>query len=365
MTVTVEEDLEAAVGEFAGRIAGAAIGALELLTIELGHRLGLYSALADGPATPVELAKRSGIDSRYVREWLEQQATSGIVTVEAEPVDGIDPDARVFSLPIAAHACLLDPEGLAYMVPLTKLVADAPASLDKVVHAYRTGGGVSFGEYGDGIRHFQAAANRPQFVNLLASAWLPTMPDVMAKLERGARVADIGCGSGWSSIAFARAFPKTTVDGFDLDAASIDDARELAAAEGCSDRVRFEVRNAADAPDGEYVLVCCFEALHDMARPVEVLRAMKSTLAADGAVFIVDQRAEPFMPDNPDPIQHLLYAASVMHCLPVGRSEEPSACTGTVMQASTLERYATEAGFRSVEVLPVEHDMFRFYRLRP
>jgi 2-polyprenyl-3-methyl-5-hydroxy-6-metoxy-1,4-benzoquinol methylase len=112
-----------------------------------------------------------------------------------------------------------------------------------------------------------------------------------------------------------------------------------------------------------YDLVCCFEALHDMARPVEVLRAIKSTLAPEGAVFIVDQRAEPFAPDNPDPIQHLLYAASVLHCLPVGRSEEPSAATGTMMQTKTLERYAAEAGFAFVEVLPIENDMFRFYRL--
>jgi 2-polyprenyl-3-methyl-5-hydroxy-6-metoxy-1,4-benzoquinol methylase len=363
MTVIVEEDLETAIGEFAGRMAMAAIGTLELFTVELGHRLGLYATLAEEPATPPELAKRSGIDTRYAREWLEQQATSGIVTVDADPSDGVDPDARVFSLPLAAQACLLDPDGLAYMVPLAHLVADAPGSLSKVADAYRTGGGVSFGEYGDGIRHFQAAANRPQFVNLLASTWLPVMPDVVTKLERGGRVADIGCGSGWSSIALARAFPTASIDGYDLDTASIDDARRLASAEGCDDRVRFEVRNAADGPAGVYDLVCCFEALHDMARPVEVLRAIKSTLAPEGAVFIVDQRAEPFAPDNPDPIQHLLYAASVLHCLPVGRSEEPSAATGTMMQTKTLERYAAEAGVAFVEVLPIENDMFRFYRL--
>jgi 2-polyprenyl-3-methyl-5-hydroxy-6-metoxy-1,4-benzoquinol methylase len=341
----------------------AAVGTLELLTVELGHRLGLYAALAEGPATPPELAKRAGIDTRYAREWLEQQATSGVVSVDADPVRDGDADSRMFSLPIAAQACLLDPDSLAYVVPLTHLVADGPLSLGKVVDAYRSGGGVSFAEYGDGIRHFQAAVNRPQFVNLLGSEWLPAMPDVVPKLERGGRVADIGCGSGWSSIAIARAFPNASIDGYDLDAASIEDAKALAATERCTDRVRFEVRNAADAPQGSYDLVCCFEALHDMARPVDVLRAMKSTLAPDGTVFIVDQRAEPFAPDNPDPMQHLLYAASVLHCLPVGRSEQPSAGTGTVMQVATLERYATEAGFASVEVLPIAHDMFRFYRL--
>jgi SAM-dependent methyltransferase len=361
MTVTTDEDIEAAVGAFAERVAMAAIGTLELFTIELGDRLGLYAALATGPATPAALAQRAGIDTRYAREWLEQQATAGIVEVDSEPVDG-DPDGRVFSLPVTAQACLLDPDSLAYVVPLAKLTVDAPASMDKVVHAFRTGGGVSFGEYGDGIRNFQAAANRPQYVNLLAD-WLQTMPDVVAKLDRGARVADIGCGCGWSSIAIARAFPNVRVDGYDLDEPSIDDARKLAASEGCADRVHFEARNAADAPGGHYDLVGCFESLHDMARPVEALRAMKAITAPGGAVFIVDERAEPFMPNNPDPIQRLLYGASVLHCLPVGRSEDLSAGTGTVMQTGTLERYASEAGFESVEVLPIEHDMFRFYRL--
>jgi ubiquinone/menaquinone biosynthesis C-methylase UbiE len=361
MTVTTEEDLEAAVGAFAERIVMASIGTLELFTIELGDRLGLYAALAEGPATPASLAQRADIDTRYAREWLEQQATAGIVEVDSDPIDG-DPDARVFSLPVAAQACLLDPDSLAYLVPLAKLAADAPATMDKVVQAFRTGGGVSFGEYGDGIRDFQAAANRPQFVNLLAG-WLRTMPDVVTNLENGARVADIGCGCGWSSIAIARAFPTAAIDGYDLDEPSIDDARKLAASEGCGDRVHFEVRNAAAAPVGEYDLVCCFEALHDMARPVEALRAMRAITAPGGAVFIVDDRAEPFTPNNPDPIQRLFYGASVLHCLPVGRSEDPSACTGTVMQTSTLERYASAAGFASVDVLPIEHDMFRFYRL--
>jgi 2-polyprenyl-3-methyl-5-hydroxy-6-metoxy-1,4-benzoquinol methylase len=127
--------------------------------------------------------------------------------------------------------------------------------------------------------------------------------------------------------------------------------------------LRFEVRNAAEAPASHYDLVCCFEALHDTARPVDVLRAMHSMLDPGGAVFIVDARAEPFTPNNPDPFQRLHYTSSVLHCLLVSRSEEPSAATGTMMRIETLEHYASEAGFASVEVLPIEHDMFRFYRL--
>jgi len=264
------------------------------------------------------------------------------------------------------QACLLDPDSLAYVVPLATLAAEAPAAISDVVEAYRNGTGLTFGAYGDGIRRFQAAANRPQFVNLLAPVWLPSMPDVVAKLEAGARVADVGCGCGWSSIALGRAFPKVTVDGYDLDAPSISDARELAAAEGLSDRIHFEVRNAADAAPESYDLVCCFEALHDLSKPVDALKAMRTMLAPGGTVFIVDDRAaDELTANDPDPMQRLFYAASTMHCLLVGRSEPGAVGTGTVMRTVTLERYAAEAGFASVEVLPIEHDMFRFYRLHP
>ena len=362
----ITESVEEQIGAFAEKVAMATIGTLELLTIELGMRLGLYDALASGSATPPELAKRAGIHTRHAREWLEQQATAGIVTIDADPVRAGDPDDRVFSLPVATAACLLDPESLAFVGPMAQLCVAAPERFDDVVAAYRTGTGLTFGEYGDGIREFQAAANRPQFVNLLASEWLPAMPDVLRTLETGARVADVACGCGWSSIAFGRAFPRVAVDGYDLDEASIADAVRNAEAEGLGDRLHFAVRNAADAPEGTYDLVCCFEALHDLPRPVEALQAMRSMVAPGGAVFIVDERAaDELTADDPDPMQHLFYAASALHCLLVGLSEDDGVGTGTVMRTATLERYAREAGFASVEVLPIEHMMFRFYRLEP
>jgi 2-polyprenyl-3-methyl-5-hydroxy-6-metoxy-1,4-benzoquinol methylase len=360
----ITESVEEQIGALAEKVAMATIGSLELMTIELGLRLGLYEALASGPATPPELAKRAGIDARYAREWLEQQATAGLVAIDADPVRGGDADDRVFSLPIATAACLLDPESLAHVAPMAKLTVSAPERFDDVVAAYRAGTGLTFGEYGDGVREFQAAVNRPQFVNLLASDWLPAMPDVVATLEEGARVADIACGCGWSSIAFARAFPSVTVDGYDLDDASIRDATRNAAAEGLSDRLHFAVRDAADAPAASYDLVCCFEALHDLPRPVEALRAMRSMLAPGGTVFIVDERAaDELTANDPDPMQHLFYAASTLHCLLVGRSGEGGVGTGTVMRTATLEAYARDAGFTSVDVLPIEHMSFRFYRL--
>jgi 2-polyprenyl-3-methyl-5-hydroxy-6-metoxy-1,4-benzoquinol methylase len=357
---------EAAVGAFAERIAMAAIGAFELATVELGMRLGLYDALAEGPATPPELAARAGIDGRYAREWLEQQATAGIAAIDADGISG-DPDLRVFSLPLAVQACLLDPDSLAHVAPLATFGAVGGSFVDELVEVYRAGTGLSFGQYGQWIRKAQAAANRPQFTNLLAGDWLPAMPDVVARLAAGsARVADVGCGCGWSAIALARGFDGLTVDGFDSDEASILDARANAAAAGLSDRLRFHTRDAGAPGDEGYDLVCCFEALHDMAHPVAALSAMRRMATPDGVVFLVDERAADALTQNdPDPMQRLFYAASVVHCLPVGRSEEGSAATGTVMRTATVEGYAAEAGFSSVEVLALEHDSFRFYRLHP
>jgi 2-polyprenyl-3-methyl-5-hydroxy-6-metoxy-1,4-benzoquinol methylase len=364
ITTPDTQDLEAGIGAFAERVAMATIGAFELATIDLGMRLGLYAAIAQGAVTAPDLAARAGIDSRYAREWLEQQATAGVLTVDAEPVDG-DADQRVFGLPLAHEACLLDPDSLACVAPLARFAVGGPPIVRDLVAVYRSGGGIPFGGYGDDVRDAQAGANRPQFTNLLATEWLPTMPDVVARLGQGdARVADIGCGAGWSSIAIARGFAGVTVDGFDLDGASVADARSNAADAGVADRTRFEVRDAADATPGTYDLVCCFEALHDMAHPVDALAAMRRMTAPGGAVFVVDERAaDALTAADPDPVQRLLYAASVLHCLPVGRSQEGSAATGTVMRTATLEGYAAEAGFGSVEVLPVAHDMFRFYRL--
>ncbi len=355
--------LEAAIGGFAERIFLAAVGSFELATIELGMRLGLYEALSAGPAAAPEVAARAGIDARYAREWLEQQATAGILSIDTDPAEG-DPDTRVFSLPVAHQACLLDPDSLAHVAPLATFAVAGPAVLPELVAAYRTGSGISFAGYGEWVRRAQEGFNRPQFVNLLTSEWLPSMPDVAARLEAGpATVADLGCGCGWSSIAIARGYPNVTVDGFDTDEASIADALANAAGSGVADRVRFTAEDAAST-EGTYDLVCCFEALHDMAHPVEALSAMRTMAGPDGAVFIVDERAADALTANdPDPMQRLFYSASVLHCLPVGRSEENSAATGTVLRTSAVERLAAEAGFRGVEVLPLDHDVFRFYRL--
>jgi 2-polyprenyl-3-methyl-5-hydroxy-6-metoxy-1,4-benzoquinol methylase len=329
--------------------------AMELYCVYLGDRLGLYRALADrGAVTPEELAHAAGIHPRYAREWLEQQAVTGIVELE---------NGR-FTLPPGHAQTLADPDAEAYSPPFARSAVSLAAPLPALMEAFRSGGGVPWTAYGADGREAQADMNRVQFLAHLGGEWLPSMPDVHARLrEPGGTVADLACGAGWASIAIARAYPEVRVDGFDGDVASIELARANAAAEGLGDRVRFHVHDVAEPLPGGYDLVCVFEAIHDMARPVEALRAMRSLAAPDGAVLVMDERTNDTLTVG-DTEERYLYGASVLVCLPAGMSEQPSAATGTVMRPATFAGYARAAGFGDVEVLDIDHRFFRFYRLR-
>jgi len=337
------------------------LGAMTTFSVYLGDRLGLYRALASGgPATPGELAARAGIHERYAREWLEQQAVDGII----EAGEDDDASRRVYALPEGHAAVLTDPESAFSFAPFARIVAASGIQLPRLIEAYRAGTGVSWATFGEDMRVGQGDANRPMFLHQLAQEYLPQIPDVDERLriEDGARVADIGCGMGWSSIAIARAYPHVTVDGYDLDAPSIEAARRNAAQAGVSDRTRFHHRDAA-AADGAYDLVVAFECLHDMPRPLEVLGAMRRLAGDHGTVIVMDERTAEVFGAPGDAIERLLYGYSLLVCLPDSMSTSPSAATGTVMRPSTLRTYALEAGFKGVEVLPIENDFFRFYRL--
>jgi 2-polyprenyl-3-methyl-5-hydroxy-6-metoxy-1,4-benzoquinol methylase len=257
------------------RLFTNAIGAFDLFSVYLGDRLGMYRALADGgPMTAAELAAAAGVNERYVREWLEQQAASDLLDVVA---DG-DGAARRFRLPDGHAEPLLDVSSLNYIAPMARAVLASVRPIDDLVAAFRSGDGVPFAAYGDDLHESQAAFTRPLFENLLAKEWLPSVPRAHERLlaDPPARVADIACGQGRSSIEIARAYPKVTVDGIDSDRASIERARENLVGTGVEDRVTFHERDAADAElAGRYDLVTIFEALHDMSFPVEVLRAAR------------------------------------------------------------------------------------------
>jgi 2-polyprenyl-3-methyl-5-hydroxy-6-metoxy-1,4-benzoquinol methylase len=344
-------------------MSSSAVAAFDLFSVYLGDVLGLYRALADsGPLTSTELADAAGVDERYAREWLEQQAASALLDVVENG------DVRRFRLPAGHDEALLDVSSLNYVMPTAHSVLASVRPMEKLLEAFRSGGGVAYADYGDDIHESQAAGTRPLFENLLGQEWLPAVPKLHERLhaEPAARVADIACGQGRSSIAIARAYPKVRVDGIDADRASIERARENLAGSGVDERVTFQERDAGDpALAGRYDLVTIFEALHDMSYPVQALRAARGLLAEGGLVLVADERTEDKFTAPASNRERLFYGYSVFHCLPVGMVGEGAAGTGTVMRADTLRRYADEAGFSSCEVPPIEADTWRFYLLRP
>jgi 2-polyprenyl-3-methyl-5-hydroxy-6-metoxy-1,4-benzoquinol methylase len=357
---TVEERRDALVE----RLFEATLGAFDLLTIYVGDRLGLYRALAEqGASTSEQLARVAGIHERYAREWLEQQAMSGILAVD-------DPDAdtgeRRYSLPEGHEEPLLAETSLNYIAPMAQAFVACMRPIDALMNAFRSGGGVPYADYGVDLHEGQARFTRPMFENLLATEWLPAVPDVHERLlaDPPARVADVACGQGRSSMAIARAYPKVTLDGIDLDEASIAAARELLAGSGVEDRVTFHHANAADTGFSErYDLVTIFEALHDMSYPVAVLRSLRGMLAEGGSLVIGDEKTADRFSLDAGPVERLYYGFSVLHCLPVGMVGNDPAGTGTVMRESTVREYAEQAGFSGFEVLPIDNDFWRFYRL--
>jgi len=349
---------------FAGRVLEGALGTVDVLTLYIGDRLGLYSALRDGgPMTPAELAGRCSINERYAREWLEQQAVAGILTVD--DVSALE-DARSYSLPEGHALVLTDPESPFSMAPLARAFVASAMALPKILDAFRTGGGVSWTDFGADAIGAQGDFNRPWLLSSFATEYLPLIPDVHQRLQADppAQVADFACGVGWASIAIAIEYPTAIVTGFDLDESSIEIARKNAEAKGLADRVAFEVRDIAETSlVGGYDLVVVIEAIHDLSRPVEALTSIRRVLAPDGIAIVADEKTADEFTAPGDEMERLFYGFSVLCCLPAGMSEQPSAGTGTVMRAGTMRSYAAKAGFSDVEVLDIPHDLLRFYRL--
>ena len=336
--------------DLSARIFQHAVGALELYTMYLGERLGYYRALADGPLTSDELAARTGTAERYAREWLEHHAAAGLVEV-VEPGRYLLPEGHI---PVLA-----DPSSLLFATSMSIELVRASRRLGDVVDAFRTGGAPTPMSWEPEGRW---PSNKPVFMNLLGREWLPSISDVHKRLSTSARVADIACGLGWSSIAMALAYPEITVHGLDLDERAIESAARSAEESGVADRVRFSAADAAGL-DRRYDLVTIIEALHDMSHPVAVLSAARNSLSDGGFVLVIDERTDPEPTTPASQREQYLYGWSVISCLPDAMGAPDSAATGTVMRPATVRRYALEAGFRTVEVLPIDTDKWQFYLL--
>jgi SAM-dependent methyltransferase len=302
------------------------------------------------------------VDPRYALEWLQAETIAGLVTADDE-----DYASARFRLADGVHQALVDEVNPFFVGGVPLAVAGIGTGIPAVLAAYRSGAGVPMSAYGPEVVHAQAAFNRPLFVNELAQSILPQMADVQARLsdaERPARVADVGCGVGWGAIEIAKAYPHVTVDGYDNDEPSLAQARRAAAEHGVADRVRFHSVDAGTTPYGSaaYDVIFFFECVHDFGRPVEVLAAARAAVAPGGAVIVMDE-ATGDRPRVGDPMETFFAVVSVTWCLPQSRVVPDCEAPGTVMRAATLEAFARRAGWAGVDVLPIEHPVFRFYQL--
>jgi 2-polyprenyl-3-methyl-5-hydroxy-6-metoxy-1,4-benzoquinol methylase len=339
------------------RLFGQAVVATEAASVWLGQKLGWYAGLrTHGPATPEELAVATGSQPRYAQEWLEQQAVAGIITR--------DQDGR-FSLPPGHAEALLDQESPLWTEPLVRQMVTAILQLPAIAEAYRTGGGVGWEAYGPEMSLAQADVNRSPLRHALPNEWVPQIPELRDRLSRPARVADVGCGHGWSAIGLAAAFPGVEVDGFDVDPVGLRAAREHAAAAGVADRVRFhQVDAGTGLTGGPYDVLLAVECVHDLPHPVEVLAAIRQAAKPDAVVIVVDEAADPVLATPGDEVQRLLYGFSLLICLPDSMSHPRSAAVGAVIRPDTLAGFATAAGFAGAEPLEVTGTGFwNVYRL--
>lgn len=353
------------------RVLATVVGAYELAAIALGDRLGWYAALADAPRglTAPELAAATGTQPRYVREWLEQQACAGLLDIERRD-DA--PERRRFSLPPAVAEILAPGDAAVQLTPFVRQAAAALRDLPLVLDAVRGDGGVPWRTHGTDAVDGHETTHQNAFLALMPQ-WLATMPDVDAALRRpGARVADLGLGATWGSVAIARAYPEVHVDAFDLDAQSAAAGRRAAEEHGVADRIRTQVVDAVTLADPAwpeelgatgYDLVTAFESLHDWVDPVAVLTNTRRMVSPGGAVLIMEDRVADRLAPPAGPVERLMYGLSLTLCLPDQLRVPDATAGGTVTRQDRLRGYATEAGFPGIEPLAIEHRLWRFYRL--
>ena len=331
------QKLETFIGKMVGDMGAALSGSLVIT----GVKLGLYKTLAEmGPARPLDLAERAGISTRYAREWLSAQAASGFVDY--------DEAAGTFAMNPEQTMALADEDSPVYVAPAFEVIACAYIDEPKVTRAFQTGEGVGWHEHHECLFRGTERFFRPGYRAHLVASWLPALDGAMEKLEAGAKVADIGCGCGASTIIMAQAFPNSRFVGFDYHDASIERAREAAREAGDPANLRFEIAKAKEAPGEGYDLVACFDCLHDMGDPVGAARHIRSMLRPDGLFMLVEPFANDRLADNLNPVGRMYYSASTMVCTPGSLAQEVGLALGAQAGEARLAEVLTEAGFRRV-----------------
>ncbi|MGF1427717.1 class I SAM-dependent methyltransferase [Kitasatospora sp. LaBMicrA B282] len=323
--------------EFLGRVVTDAGAAMAGLSTSLGDRLGLYTAMAGaGPLTSTQLAERTGLHERYLREWLAAQVAGEYVQYDA--------DTETYLLPDEHAAVLADPTAPTYLAGFFTLMQAAYGTEDLLMEAFRTGRGVGWEEHSDALFAGTAKFFRPGYAGALVPQWIPAMNGTERKLQSGAEVADVGCGYGWSTMLMAKAYPNSRFHGFDFHRPSIERARELAAEQGLADRVDFDVATAQDFPGGGYDLITFFDCLHDMGDPGTALHHAEEALAQDGTCMIVEPNASGELLENVNPIGRALVSTSVAVCLPSALAQHGPEALGNHAGEAAMRSLADKAG---------------------
>ena len=333
-TMTIDNDkLMEFVGQFAGDL-GATVAAGNVV---LGDRLGLYRALAAGPSTAGELAQRTGTDARYVTEWVRGQAAGGYVEYDAK--------SDRYSMTEEKAFALTDADGPLFLPGAFELALGSLAAVPRMEEAYRTGAGVGWHEHDEQVFHGCEQFFRPGYLAHLVAEWIPALDGAQAKLEQGARVADIGCGHGASTVLMAEAFPTSTFVGSDYHDGSIHEASKRASEAGVADRVSFEVAGAQQFSGNGYDLVTSFDCLHDMGDPLGAAQHVRSTLAPDGAWLIVEPAAADTVAENLNPVGRVYYNFSAFLCVPNALSQPGGYALGAQAGEKAIRQVCTDAGF--------------------
>jgi SAM-dependent methyltransferase len=322
-----------------GRLVGELSAGYGGVMVSLGDKLGLYKAMnGAGPLSSQELAKRTGCAERYVREWLNAQAAGGYVVYHAK--------SATYELTPEHAAILADETSPVFIPPAWQVVASMWADEDKALDAFKTGKGVRWSDHDDRLYCGVAAFYRNAYRGSLVQEWLPALDGVTTKLAQGAKVADVGCGHGHSTVLMAQAYPNSQFWGFDAHEGSIEAARKIAKTAGVADRVTFEVADAKAYPRRGYDLICFFDCLHDMGRPVDAAAHAQKALAGDGTVMLVEPFAGDKVEDNINPVGRLYYAASTTLCCAHAISENGTHVLGAQAGGAQLGHVFEKAGFR-------------------
>lgn len=351
----------------ADRVVEMAVTSMESMSMTIGIRLGWWRTIAEAGEEGIDttrLAKTCAVHPRYVREWLEAMGAGGwlVVTHDAAP-DA--PDERRFALAPGVREVLVDPDDERYLAPLLRQVSAGQISMRTMERAFQTGDGIAWADHDPDMRIAQGDMNRAQLLRDLPRWIGDQLPKAAAALESGALAADVGCGHGWASIGLARAYPDAIVHAYDVDEPSVAAARGHIEDAGHEDRITVYADSIASAEADTYTLVVLAEMLHDVPDPIELLTSCRRALAPGGVVFVADMRVAESYAAPADVVERLMYGFSLLVCLADSMTVRPSAATGTAMRPATLRAYASSAGFGDVRELPIEHDTWRFWALRP